>query len=264
MGRIFLSQLVTCILLFFLGFNICMAQNSYYVFKKSGKPFLNIDAPVLRGSVIGTSDVLLLHKKDTVFLINEVGELFELKQANSYAYNSLKNYKKQEEADSFTKKYFSYVWKQFTNQQKTRQRPGVVYREDRNIKLLSPKDSIKKYVPEIFFKWKNNTDSTKVYFHLQEVETNHIFKIGLTGNEIKLYRDNFILKNGRDYKWAVTKEPYPNFSEVKFNNFELLNKDSYLALKKEMETLTLALQLLGFSDEDIKTAICLDYKFCEN
>jgi len=264
MGRLFFSRLVGCIILFVLGFNYGFAQKNYFVFKKMGRPVFNINDPVLRGSVFDDSDVLKLHNKDTVYLVDELGELFELKEPKEYEYSSIVEYRKKENIDSFTRKYFSYVWKQFTNQQKTRQRPGVVYREDRSIKLLSPIDSVKYYLPDIKFMWKNNTDSTKVFFHLEDQLTKHIFKIGLAGNEIHLYRDHFILENGHKYKWAVTKEPYPNFKEVKFNSFELLDKAVYLVLKEEMETLTIALKLLGFSDEDIKTAICLDYKFCEN
>ena len=65
--------------------------------------------------------------------------------------------------------------KKFTNQQEIRQRPGVVYREERNIKLLTPIDSIRWNVPDIVFSWKNTTDSTKVYFHLEDLTTKAYF-----------------------------------------------------------------------------------------
>tara|TARA_R110002051_G_scaffold180913_3_gene250407 strand:- start:75981 stop:76775 length:795 start_codon:yes stop_codon:yes gene_type:complete len=264
MGRIFLSRLILWSLLLLLGTNLGIAQNDYYVFKKSGKPFFNTDLPVLRGGVFSTSDVLVLHKQDTVLLINKNGELFELKKPNTYSFNTLKYFKKEENTDSFTKKYFSYVWKKFTNQQEIRQRPGVVYREERNIKLLTPIDSIRWNVPDIVFSWKNTTDSTKVYLHLEDLTTKHIFKIGINGNSLHLFIDNIILKNGNSYKWAVTTEPYPDFNDITFNNFELLNRESYMALENEMKALTIALKLLGFSEIDIKKSICKDYKFCQN
>lgn len=261
MGRLFLPRLgFVC---FLLLSNLAMAQNSFYVFKKTGQPFFSMDLPVQRGAVFKNTDTLTLKELDTVFLINKLGQLFELKEPRTYAYNSLHRYRKQSADDSFSAKYFSYVWKQFTNQQESRQQPGVVYREERNIKLSQPMDSIKWYVPEIMFTWQNRTDTLNTYFHLQDMETKHITKIGTTSNSLVLYRDNLILKSGRSYRWTVTTTPFPDFNEVKFNSFELLTNEAYLELKKEMEALTLALQILGFSEGDIKTAICMDYKFCE-
>lgn len=262
MGRLFLSRLGFICFVSLLFTNIIVAQNSFYIFKKSGKPFFNMDLPVQRGAVFKNSDTLTLRKLDTVFLINRSGELFELKEPRAYTYNSLKNFRKQSDKESFTSKYFSYVWKQFTNQHQTRQQPGVVYREERNIKLSKPMDSIKLYVPQIEFTWKNNTDSTITYFHLQDLETKHIIKIGSVSNSILLYRDNVILNSGKSYRWTVTNTPFPDYNLTSFNSFELLSNDSFLKLKEDMEALTVALKILGFSENDIKTAICLDYKFC--
>lgn len=264
MGRLFLSRLgFVCFAVVFMS-NEMVGQDDFYIFKKSGQPFFNMDIPVHRGKVFGQVDTLTLHELDTVFLINRLGELFELKEPRAYVYNSLHTYRKQSNNDSFTKKYFSFVWKQFTNQQEIRQRPGVVYREDRNIKLSTPIDSIRWYVPEILFSWQNRTDVETTYFHLQDVETKHITKIGTTSNSILLYKDNLNLKSGNRYRWAVTTTPFPDFNDVKFNSFELLTKEDFLELKKEMEALTRALKLLGFTEGDIKNAICMDYKFCES
>ncbi|WP_405399907.1 hypothetical protein [Maribacter sp. Asnod2-G09] len=263
MGRLFLSRLGFICFMLLLFSNMAIAQNSFYIFKKSGQPFFNVDLPVQRGAVFRKSDTLTLRKLDTVFLINRLGELFELKEPRGYSYNSLQNFRKKSENESFTSKYFSYVWRQFTNKQESRQQPGVVYREDRNIKLTEPMDSIKWYVPEINFSWENRTDSLTTYFHLQDLDTNHITKLGTTSNSLILYKDNLILKPGKSYRWAVTTSPFPDFNEIKFNNFELLTKESHSELKKEMEALILALKILGFSEDDIKKAICLDYKFCE-
>jgi hypothetical protein len=155
------------------------------------------------------------------------------------------------------------VWKQFSNQKEIRQRPGVVYREERTIKLSEPMDSIRFNVPAIEFSWRNNTDISKVYFHLQDLDNNHISKIGTTTNSITLYRDNVLLQSGRSYKWTVTTQAFPDFGKLEFNSFELLTKEAYERLKIKMKTLKKALLVLGFSEEDIKTAICLDYKFCE-
>jgi hypothetical protein len=263
MGRLFLSRLGFLCLIAILFANLAIGQNSFYVYKKSGNPFFNASLPVQRGAMFGETDILKLHALDTVFLVNKLGELFELKQPQVYTYESLKDYRKEANNDSFTKKYFSYVWKQFTNQHEIRQMPGVVYRENKKIKLLTPMDSIRWWVPEIKFSWKNDTDNTLVYFHLQDIDTDHITKLGVETNHLILYRDNVILKSGKIYKWAVTTLPFPNFDEVGFNTFELLDREGYEALKKEVHAIKQALKLLGFSEDDIKTAICMDYKFCD-
>lgn len=262
MGRLFLSRLGFGILFLILS-NGAVAQDNYYVFKKSGQPFFNMNISLQRGGIFSTTDTLTLRKQDTVFLINRLGELFELKEPGAYAFSRLRSHRKLSSDDSFAKKYFSYVWKQFTNQQEIRQRPGVVYREKRNIELLSPMDSIRWYVPEIEFLWNNKTDAVTTYFHLQDLDSKHFTKIGTTSSSLVLYRDNVILKSGKNYRWTVSTEPFPDFNGVKFNSFQLLTRDAYVQLKQEIDTLIVALKLLGFSEKDIKKAICLDYKFCE-
>ncbi|MDO1513064.1 hypothetical protein Q2T41_10390 [Maribacter confluentis] len=262
MGGLFLSRLKYLGVILLLS-NWALAQNSYYVYKKSGRPYFTQSMPVKRGLVFKDLDTLTLQKLDTVYLINQLGELYELNKANIYTHNTLQHYKKHEKESSFTIKYFSYVWRQFMNQQENRQRPGVVYREERNIQLISPMDSIKWSVPKIEFTWKNRTDSLTTYFHLQEIETAHITKIGVNANSLMLFRDNLILNPGKSYKWAVTTTAFPDYKNVRFHNFELLTKADYRALEEEMKALTIALQLLGFSEKDIKEAICVDYKFCQ-
>ncbi len=191
MGRLFLSRLGFGILFLMLS-NWAVAQDNYYVFKKSGKPFFNMNVSLQRGGVFSDTDTLTLSKQDTVFLINRLGELFELKEPGAYAFSQLPSYRKLSSDDSFTKKYFSYVWKQFTNQQEIRQRPGVVYREKRNIELLSPMDSMRWYVPEIEFSWNNKTDAVITYFHLQDLDSKHFTKIGTTSSSLMLYRDRLV------------------------------------------------------------------------
>ena len=60
-----------------------------------------------------------------------------------------------------------------------------------------------------------------------------------------MFIDNIILKNGNSYKWAVTIEPYPDFNDITFNSFELLNRETYVALENEMKALTIALKIVG-------------------
>ncbi|WP_396636082.1 hypothetical protein [Maribacter sp. R77961] len=263
MGRLFLSHLGALTLLMLLITSACIAQEDYFVFKVSGAPMLNNSKLLKRGSIFTKPNSIQIKEQDTVFLINKLGELFELNRPNTYLTKSIENFRKKSERSSLSIGYFSYVWKQFSNQKEIRQRPGVVYREERNIKLSEPMDSIRFNVPAIEFSWKNNTDISKVYFHLQDLDNNHISKIGTATNSITLYRDNVLLQSGRSYKWAVTTQAFPDFGKLEFNSFELLTKEAYEKLKIKMRTLKKALLVLGFSEEDIKMAICLDYKFCE-
>lgn len=263
MARIFLSRLGFVCTVLLLCSNWALAQNKFYVFKKTGEPFFKIDTPIQRGTVFKNTDTLTLHKLDTVYLINQLGELFELNKPQQYVYSALQKYRKQSDNESFTSKYFSYVWRQFTNQQNTRQQPGVVYREKRGVTLLEPKDSIKMNVPKIEFSWKNSTDSLTTYFHLQDLETKHITKIGTSSNTLILYRDNTVLKPGHRYQWTVSTTPFPDYKNANFNSFKLLTNEAFIELQKEMKTLVYALKMLGFSENDIKEIICLDYKFCD-
>ncbi|WP_143751877.1 hypothetical protein [Maribacter sp. 4U21] len=263
MGRLFLSHLSALTLLMLFFTSACLAQEDYFVFKVSGEPMLNNSTLIKRGTVFMKPNMMNIKEQDTVFLINQLGELFELNVPNTYSIKSIENFRKKSNRSSLSIGYFSYVWKQFSNQKEIRQRPGVVYREDRTIKLSEPMDSIRFNVPAIEFSWKNNTDASRVYFHLQDLDNNHISKIGTDTSSIILYRDNVLLQSGRSYKWAVTAQAFPDFGKLDFNSFELLTKKEYEKLKTEMKTLEKALLVLGFSEEDIKTAICLDYKFCE-
>lgn len=262
MEKLFVSRIVGVLCLCF-SCSLSFGQSNYYVFKKQGKPALNTTKLLERGSLFSESDTLFMAAKDYVLLVNELGELFEINKPNKYAFSAVIDYQRKLEADSFTKKYFTYVWKQFTNQLKRKQEAGVVYREERNIQLVSPIDSLRLFSPEVRFKWQNNTDSKEVFFFLRNLNTNHLTKIGLTGNTVLLNLDNLVLKPGETYEWSVATEAFPNLNKLKFNRLKLLTKVDYDKFKQEINTLIKAFTLLGFSEAEIKLAICLDYKFCD-
>lgn len=261
MGRLFLSCLKLAVLLFFIVSNSATAQKEYFIVEVLGKPLLNKEILKRRGTAFGAMDSLQIQERDTVFLANELGELFELYEPNIYVYKSIESHKKQSN-NSLSRDYFNFIWKEFSNQKKVRQRPGVVYREERNITLKQPVDSARKYGPEILFSWKNKTGNDSVYFHLQELDSKHITKVGTTSTSLKLFRDYVILKPGVHYKWAVTSLAFPDLGKIKFNSFHLLSTEEHLKLKAKMEALTKALRLLGFSENYVKFAVCMDYKFC--
>ena len=261
MERIFISRLVGALILCFTCI-LCYGQDNYYVFKKSGNPTKNTDKILDRGAAFLEADTLNMGKKDHLLLVNELGELFEITIPNNYAYSAIADYQRKLEENSFTKKYFTFVWKQFTNQHKRRQEAGVVYREERKIKLIAPQDSVKLYSPEVHFSWKNNTDKTEQFFFLRDLKSGHLTKIGITGSTIELNLDNLLLKSDQAYEWSVAVSSFPNLNELKFNRLNMLSKADYEKLKKEMTSIIKAFKLLGFSESEILEAICLDYKFC--
>ena len=262
MGRIFFSRLaVTFLSLFFA--RIAFAQNSYYIFKKSGSPTFNVDTSVERGTFFNLNDTLKLKTRDYVMLVNEKGELFELNTPDLYTVPQIPAYKLKMDHTSFTRKYFSYVWRQFTNKRKSKQEAGVVYREGRNISLKIPMDSAKIYKPSAWFVWTNKTDNNLVYFFLRDVEKNHITKIGTLSDSLLLHVDNSLLVPGRNYEWSVASSSFPNLNKLEFNALRVLEDQKYSEVKKEVDILIKTFKILGFSEKEIKEVICMDYKFCD-
>ena len=263
MERIFLPRIIGAVVLCF-ACSLCFGQRNYYVFKKQGEPVLNTSKILVRGSLFSEADTLYMGTKDYVLLVNELGELFEITQPNKYVYSAIEDFRRRLADDSFTKKYFMYVWKQFTNQTKKKQEAGVVYREERKVKLLSPRDSVKYFSPEVRFTWENTTDQEEVFFFLKDLKTEHLTKIGVTGSTLVLHLDNFLLRPDQTYEWSVSTNAFPNLTELKFNLLEILTKQEYENLKEEVAALIKAFKLLGFSEAEIQEAICIDYKFCSS
>lgn len=261
MRRIFFSRVVllfSCLVLV----QFASGQNSFFVYKKSGAPKLNTNLEVQRGSYLGDKDELTLQQNDYVLLLDNLGQLFELKQAKKYTFSDIFNYRRKLKNDSFTKKYFAYIWRQFTNKRKSKQEPGVVYREDRNVKSVSPVDSALVYQPNIWFKWQNKANTGMVYYFLKDQETDHITKIGTVSDSLLLHLDNVLLKPGKKYNWAVSSTSFPDLNKLKFNNLHILTKENYQILQNEIKALTASLKSIGFTKNEIQEAVCLSYKFC--
>ncbi|MBO0323533.1 hypothetical protein J0X14_14585 [Muricauda sp. CAU 1633] len=261
MERVLLSRVIIAIGLF-ISTGPSFGQHGYFVFNKRGVPKINADQLLNRGSLLSEIDTLHLSLNDYVLLFNKTGELFEMDMPNSYLFSAIKDHKKKFESNTMTKKYFAYVWKKFTNQIKSKQDPGVVYREDRFIKLEFPVDSAKVFSPELRFTWNNKTDQEEVFFLLKDLETGHLTKIGTKGNYILLHLDNSLLKVGQSYEWTVATSSFPNLNELKFNQLNVLNKEDFEKLQKEIEAIVKAFRLLGFSEDEIREAICQDFKYC--
>ncbi len=196
-------------------------------------------------------------------MIDESGNLYNINKTGEYAFADLKNIPAEVDDSSFTKKYFTYVWKQFTNTNQARSKGGVVYRVDNNTLMFQPTDSVKIYFPEVRFVWKKGKEKDQTYyFILKDLKTNNITKIGTTDNNITLFVDNNVLKRSNSYEWTVSKTKYPNLDEVSFYNFELINTEEFKKLQSEINNITSDLQNLGFTTEEIKKMLCDDYHIC--
>lgn len=261
MARILFSRLIFiifCVVYTAEGFG----QESYYIYKKTGEPLFSSDKKAIRGVYFETLDTLRLSDDEKVTLVNQTGEIFALSGPNAYVFQDISKNKVQLNQTSFTRKYFTYVWTQFTNRRKSKQEAGVVYREDRTIIKHFPVDSAKLYQPSIFFRWENNSEADLVYLFLKQRDGHHITKIGTASDSMLLYVDNNLLKKGRQYEWAISLEPFPSLKDIKYNTLTLLDDETFQELKKEMDVLIKTFTLLGYPEAKIKEAICADYKFC--
>lgn len=261
MERIFLSRLIIGITIFGLVQSV-VGQDSYYVFKKAGSPQFHPNKKVERGAYFQASDAMLLKKKDTVTLVDQKGILYQLHQPRKYGFKDIRNHKFEMEYTSFTLKYLSHVWKQFTGQRKSKQQAGVVYREERDVRMLLPVDSAKVYQSNIWFRWNNKTDSTLVYFFLKDLKSGHLTKVGTPADSLLLHLDNKLLRAGNSYEWAVATESFPPLTSLRFRRLNILKKEDYLKLKDEVAALFITFKILGFKETEIKDALCKDYKFC--
>ena len=245
-----------------------MAQNNFFVYKYDGQPYV-IENDSVKSITIGLNinkrSTLVINDNESILFINEAGEVFNLNEEGEYSYKQLSKIKPQENTSSFVKKMFQYLWKDFTNMAYERKNiAGVVYRGDGIALMKHPADSIKIYYSEIKFEWDSIKDKTKeYYFILKDLDTDKTIKIGTLATSVSLFVDSFILKDGGNYKWAITETKYPNYKKTVFYNFKILNKSEFEALEKEeIKEISKFLEKLGFSKNEIRKTICQDYKIC--
>lgn len=253
--------------LFIIVFSVLSinAQNNFFVYKIEGSPILKVNDTIKsinKGTKITKKSSIKLNVNDELHLINELGELFKITEIKNYLFSDIQDLTPVKDESSFTKKYFTYVWKQFTNNTGKNIKTGVVYRTDNITLMLQPADSIKIYFPEVKFSWNKEKDGKPLYFMLKDKFSNQLTKIGTNDTSITLFIDNLLLKRGNSYEWTVTETKYPNFEKITFYSFELLDSKKFKALQEELSELTKDLKKLGYNDTEIKTMLCEDYKVC--
>lgn len=242
------------------------AQNNFYVYKTEGKPTIIVNdtlQKIYKGTKISEKSIVTLKNGDKLMLINKKGNLFKIPNAGKYKFSDIEKIKSVENNSSLTSDYFAYVWKQFTNNKAKKLKTGVVYRTDNITLMLQPADSIKIYFPEVKFTWSTHPKEKKtLYFILKEKNDSHITKIGTESDNLTLFVDNELLSRGKTYEWTVSETKYPNFEDVKFYNFELLDTQKFRETQEKMAKITSELKKLGFENDEIKRMLCEDYKVC--
>jgi hypothetical protein len=201
---------------------------------------------------------------DVIFYLDNNHSVYKFEQQGTFKYKDLKKVAPTIDKSTFTQRMFEYVWNQFTKTNvKEKNKSGVVYRGDNIVLMLHPADSIKIFYPEIKFEWHQIEDKTKdYYFILRDVENKNITKIGLKDNSLTLFVNENLVTSGKTYEWTITETKFPNYDKTTFYSFKLLTASEFDNLKKEIDAITEDLKSLGFDKNEIRAAICEDYKVC--
>jgi len=260
MEKLFLSLIGT--LLFFCSFSVNAQE--YAVFKSNGKSINivnNTENSIKKGNVI-TKGIISVIAKDTLLLLDTNGVFYQLNTEKKYALADISSYEKQQSEEGFSKKYFSYVWKQMKSKDQTPNHTGNVYREDKNNALTSPKDSISIYKNEIEFTWEENIKQEHSYFFLKNTSTNSMTIIKIDGTSLSLFTDNNVLVKGNSYSWGIAHEKYPAFDRVKFNSFDFLSQEQYSKYILKYNHIKKDLNKLGYTNTEINKFICEYFNLC--
>lgn len=255
-----------CVVIFAMACNV-FSQDDYYVYKFDGIPYLEVNdsiKPITKGMAIKKESMLTLTDSDVIRFINKDGDEYLIDEAGNYNYNTLFEFSKKTNTNSFAKKYLTYLWKQYTNSVvDTRSKSGVVYRGDGVLLMQYPVDSAKVIGTEVSFKWFKKKDKEKNYYLiLKDVETNKETIIGTPAISLTLMVDEHLLKSGRNYEWAVTETKYPTEDETKFYSFSVMKESEFKILSKEMKTIMAYLKQQGLNRLEIQQTLCEVYKIC--
>ncbi|PVW14533.1 hypothetical protein [Marixanthomonas spongiae] len=260
MEKLFFSRLM---FIFFLASLSTQAQE-FIVYKTEGSPTNTIDSStktLKKGALVKSGTIELL-KDNKVLFVDQEGRLYELNDTGKYNVPEIKSYPKPFDEDTFSKKYFTYVWKQLKGAENTKQHTGNVYRDNLLDILIEPKDSIRIFSNEITFSWNEKKPNEYYYFFLRNNTTNTLSKIGVYGNSITLFVDDVLLTKGNSFAWGVSQKEFPNFTQIKFNAFKYLTAADYEREKNEITKLTENLLQLGLTQKQIDQELCDFYNLC--
>lgn len=240
------------------------AQTKYAVFEVKGAPMhteASKKATVAKGAVLKTGEVSLKNE-DQLTLLNNKGEVFQLKSPGKYAVSSFEKHKMNEEKEGFSSKYFAYVWREINSAESSKTNTGNIYRDGLLDILISPADSISTYKNKVVFTWSPVEKGSPHYFFLKNKATNAITKMKVEGESLTLFAGGNLLEKGNVYEWGVSDEEYPDFTRIKMNQLNYLDKTAYDTKKAELDSFVKNLRKLGFNEKEITEKLCTFFKFC--
>ncbi|WP_445384352.1 hypothetical protein ACT6NV_10215 [Robiginitalea sp. IMCC44478] len=238
-------------------------QDSLLIFKTQGNVmFSSIQGSIIRaekGKFIRKMDALVLEKGAELTAIDKKGAAYKVDNPGRFNLQKILDLPLQKPKSGLTTKYFRYLWQEFIRNGENAAIIGGVFRGD--IPMLFPPDSASIASAKINFRWKIQVVETSFFF-LWDSSDNLILKAEVSGTQINLFRQSTLLKEGEQYKWAITQEAYPNFKNINHWNFNLIDRNIYHEYKEDMKPLETDLKSLGLNESEIEKILCETYGLC--
>lgn len=255
MGKLFIK-----IVLFLFFVQVSYAQESLCVYKVSGIVTLNKKTKSLsKGSLINKTDVVKLSAKSKLIAIDNEGTLFELNKLGNYAFSSILKNKKATEQSGLTSKYFKFVWSELTHEKETKNSIAGVFRG--YVLMKYPPENASLAGQKVVLKWDGDMQSS-YYLFIRNVTDDSLLKLETNGNQITIYTDSEIFKNGNAFEWSVTTEEFPNLKNIPFYRFTTISYSEYSDEIKKHQPLIEELRKLGLNENEISTEICKNSGLC--
>ena len=256
-----MEKLCFGLILFCLGLVTASAQvqDSLCVFATKGTVLLKkTGRPLYKGDYIRKDDILKLTKSSLITAIDHNGSAYQYQQAGECSFKKLLTAKRGL-LHNLTVRYLKFLYLEFTGKQKKETVIAGVYRG--NELLLMPPDSALVSNRNLKFVWQD-ANTNLYYFFLRNKATEELFKIGVSGTEIKLYEDMSIFRNSTQFEWTVDSREYPDLKNIGWNRLEVL--DGKIVEKKMRDYIGFASDLknLGFSNSEIHDLLCSTYCIC--
>ncbi|WP_136464913.1 hypothetical protein [Flagellimonas onchidii] len=233
--------------------------NSLLVFSSKGD-IINMKTRevILKGDILKKQDVLLLDNEASITAIDADGQAYTYEGEAKCRFADLLEKKKK--LNNLTVRYFQFIYQEFTGQQPKESVMAGVYRG--NDLLITPPDSAMVSNRNLRFFWEH-ANTNFYYFFLRNKTTEEIFKIGVSGTQIKLYEEKSIFKGSTQFEWTVDTREYPDLKNIGWNRFEIKNYKEVETELLRYEKFIEDMKVLGFSKNEVTKRICESYGVCK-
>ena len=228
------------------------------VFASKGKVVNNRTGKlILKGDIILNKDELVLGNETSITVIDSEGAAYLKNTKGNFTFEEL--LKEKQKLSNLTVRYFQFLYKELTGQQKKQSIMAGVYRG--NDLLHMPPNSAIISNRNLKFVW-DNSSADFFYFFLKNKSTKEVLKIGVIGNEIKFYENMYFFKSSTQFEWTVDTREFPDLENIGWNKFEIVKND---VIEKQMlknKKIKNDLEKLDFSYLDIKLNFCFYKGIC--